>query len=309
MALHLVSVRRDTLGTVTRPAARRPTPSVSAALSGAVDLSSLKQPAADIPRGHAVTEADFEAKVLQRSLQVPVVVVLFSQRSPGSLELVKLFSRLVGQAGGAWELATVEAEPNIRIAQVLGVQGIPTVIALVAGQPIADFQGTQSEAQLKQWLTAVVDAVRGQLPGAGQPADQPQDPRFAAAEQALEVGDFAAAESAYQKVLAEEPGNQEAVAALRQVRFVARAEGLPADSIARADANPDDLDAVFAGADYELVDQRPEAAFSRLLALVTRTSGEDRDRVRARLLELFDLFDKADPAVVAARRRLAKVLY
>lgn len=282
---------------------------MSAALSGAVDLSSLKQPAADVPRGYNVTEADFEAKVLQRSLQVPVVVVLFSQRSPGSIELVKLFSRLAGQAAGAWELATVEAEPNIRIAQVLGVQGIPTVIAMAAGQPIADFQGSQTQPQVTQWLAAVVDAVQGRLPGVGQPAEQPQDPRFAAAEQALENGDFAAAETAYQKILAEEPGNQEAVAALRQVGFVARAEGLPVDAIARADAHPDDLDAVFAGADYELVDQRPEAAFDRLLALVARTSGEDRDRARARLLELFELFEVADPVVVAARRRLAKVLY
>ncbi|WP_280257587.1 tetratricopeptide repeat protein [Nocardia wallacei] len=283
-------------------------------MSGAVDLSSLKQPAAaaDAPTGHAVTEADFETKVLRRSMQVPVVIVLYSQRSPGSVELVKLFERLVGEGDGSWDLATVEAEPNIRIAQALGVQGIPTVIAVAAGQPLADFQGAQPEPQVKQWLAAVVDAVRGKLEGGvegEQAAAVPEDPRFTAAEEALDRGDIAGAEAAYEKILAEEPANAEAKAALRQVRFFGRAQGLPADAIARADAAPDDIDAAFAAADMECFNQQPEAAFTRLINLIKRTGGDDRNRVRTRLVELFELYDTADPVVVAARRKLATALY
>ncbi|WP_280379564.1 tetratricopeptide repeat protein [Nocardia wallacei] len=283
-------------------------------MSGAVDLSSLKQPAAaaDAPTGHAVTEADFETKVLRRSMQVPVVIVLYSQRSPGSVELVKLFERLVGEGDGSWDLATVEAEPNMRIAQALGVQGIPTVIAVAAGQPLADFQGAQPEPQVKQWLAAVVDAVRGKLEGGvegEQAAAVPEDPRFTAAEEALDRGDIAGAEAAYEKILAEEPANAEAKAALRQVRFFGRAQGLPADAIARADAAPDDIDAAFAAADMECFNQQPEAAFTRLINLIKRTGGDDRNRVRTRLVELFELYDTADPVVVAARRKLATALY
>ncbi|WP_024802514.1 tetratricopeptide repeat protein [Nocardia sp. BMG51109] len=285
-------------------------------MSGAVDLSSLKQPAAaDAPDGHAVSEADFETKVLRRSMQVPVVIVLYSQRSPGSVELVKLFERLVAEAGDEWDLATVEAEPNMRIAQALGVQGIPTVVAVAGGQPLADFQGAQPEPQVKQWLAAVVDAVRGKLSGEdgaeGEevPAAAPEDPRFTAAEDALERGDVDGAVAAYEKILAEEPGNADAKAALRQVRFYGRAQDLPADAIARADAAPDDIDAAFAAADMELFNQDPEAAFGRLITLVKRTAGDDRNRVRTRLVELFELFDTADPAVVAARRKLATALY
>ncbi|WP_280316585.1 tetratricopeptide repeat protein [Nocardia wallacei] len=283
-------------------------------MSGAVDLSSLKQPAAaaDAPTGHAVTEADFETKVLRRSMQVPVVIVLYSQRSPGSVELVKLFERLVGEGDGSWDLATVEAEPNMRIAQALGVQGIPTVIAVAAGQPLADFQGAQPEPQVKQWLAAVVDAVRGKLEGGvegEQAAAVPEDPRFTAAEEALDRGDIAGAEAAYEKILAEEPANAEAKAALRQVRFFGRAQGLPADAIARADAAPDDIDAAFAAADMECFNQQPEAAFTRLINLIKRTAGDDRNRVRTRLVELFELYDTADPVVVAARRKLATALY
>lgn len=282
-------------------------------MAGAVDLSALKQPAAtDVPGDHAVTEADFETKVLRRSLEVPVVVVLYSQRSPGSVELVKLFERLVGSAGGSWELATIEAEPNMRIAQAFGVQGIPTVIAVAAGQPLADFQGSQPEEQVKQWLAAVVDAVRGKLPGAGDDqgeAPAPEDPRFVAAEEALDRGDLAGAEAAYEAILAAEPANEEAKAALRQVRFFGRARELPADAIAVADADPGNIDAAFTAADAELFNQQPEAAFDRLIGLIKRTAGDDRNRVRTRLVELFELFDTADPVVVAARRKLATALY
>jgi putative thioredoxin len=280
-------------------------------MSGAVDLSGLKQPAAtDVPSDHAVTEANFETQVLRRSMQVPVVVVLYSQRSPGSVDLVKLFERLVGEADGAWDLATVEAEPNMRIAQAFGVQGIPTVIAVAGGQPLADFQGAQPESQVRQWLSAVQEAVSGQLPDApGDPQPEPEDPRFTAAEEALDRGDAEGAISAYEAILAAEPANAEAKAALRQVRFYVRTQGLPQDAIARADADPADIDAAFAAADMELFNSEPDAAFTRLIDLIKRTGGDDRNRVRTRLVELFELFDTADPVVVAARRKLATALY
>ncbi|MBY8863916.1 tetratricopeptide repeat protein [Nocardia sp. CA2R105] len=280
-------------------------------MSGAVDLSSLKQPAAtDVPSDHAVTEANFETQVLRRSMQVPVVVVLYSQRSPGSVELVKLFERLVGEADGGWDLATVEAEPNMRIAQAFGVQGIPTVVAVAGGQPLADFQGAQPEPQVKQWLTAVMEAVRGQLPDSPDgPQPEPEDPRFTAAEEALDRGDVEGAISAYEAILATEPANAEAKAALRQVRFYSRTQGLPQDAIARADADPADIDAAFAAADMELFNSEPDVAFSRLINLIKRTAGDDRNRVRTRLVELFELFDTGDPVVVAARRKLATALY
>lgn len=284
-------------------------------MSGAVDLSSLKQPpaaAADVPNGHSVTEADFETKVLRRSAQVPVVVALYSQRSAGSIELVNLLEQLATDTTD-WELATIEAESNMRIAQAFGVQGIPTVVAVAAGQPLADFTGNQPEAQVRQWLSAVVDAVRGKLPGVGEgeegEPEEPEDPRFVAAEEALERGDFATAEAAYKAILNAEPTNAEAKAALRQVQFIARVQELDPSALAKADADPTDIDAGLAAADLEMFNQQPEEAFTRLIALVKRTAGDDRTRVRTHLLELFELFDAAEPIVVAARRKLAAALY
>lgn len=283
-------------------------------MSGAVDLSALKQPpagAAAASGDHTVTEADFETKVLRRSMQVPVVVALYSQRSPGSIELVQLLERLLGEANGTWDLAAVEAESNMRIAQAFGVQGIPTVIAVAGGQPLADFQGGQPEEQVRQWLAAVVQAVEGKLEGdpGGEAPEPPADPRFAAAEALLEQGDFAGAESAYESILSQEPANTEAKSALRQVKFLGRAQQLPETAIATADADPGNIAAALDAADVEMFQQQPEAAFDRLIGLIKRTSGDERATVRARLVELFELFDQAEPFVVAARRKLATALY
>ncbi|MFE9324605.1 tetratricopeptide repeat protein [Nocardia sp. NPDC052278] len=282
-------------------------------MSGAVDLSSLKQPPAGASGAggggdYAVSEADFETKVLRRSTQVPVVVALYSQRSPGSVELVRTLERLVQEDAGAWDLATVEAEANMRIAQAFGVKGIPTVIAVAGGRPLADFEGAQPEPQVRQWLSAVVEAVGGQLEGGEQPPAV-EDPRFTAAEAALERGDMAGAEAAYEAIIAAEPGNEEAKNALRQVRFLSRAQAVSDSAIATADADPANVDAALDAADVEMLSQQPEASFDRLITVIKKTAGDDRTKARTRLLELFELFDPAEPFVVAARRKLAAALY
>lgn len=298
-------------------------------MSGAVDLSGLKERTQAAPKQQAappgegegsgvgtsitITEANFEAEVLQRSTAVPVVVALISSsRSPDSVALADTLERLAAADGGTWALARIDVDTNMRIAQAFGVQAIPTVIALAAGQPLADFQGPQPEPQLRGWIDAILGAVEGKL--SGPPADAaPQapaaDPRFVAAETALESGDFAGAEAAYQTILDAEPGNLDAQSALRQVRFLARAQQVAPDAVTKADAAPTDIDLAFAAADAELFGQQPDAAFGRLIDLIKRTAGDDRARVRTRLVELFELFDTAEPAVVAARRKLAAALY
>ncbi|MGW5924394.1 tetratricopeptide repeat protein [Nocardia fluminea] len=289
-------------------------------MSGAVDLSALKQPpaapggaaAAPASGNHSVTEADFEAKVIRRSTQVPVVVALFSQRSAGSVELVRTLERFNAEDRGAWDLAVIEAEPNMNIVQALRVQGIPTVIAVAGGQPLADFEGAQPDPQVRQWLDAVIDATAGKLegdPDAAAAEPEVEDPRFVAAEDKLSEGDFAGAEAAYEAIIAEEPGNEEAKAALRQLRFLTRAQQLDPAVVATADADPANLDAALDAADIEMFEQRPDAAFERLIAVVKRTAGDDRTKARTRLLELFELFDPAEPFVIAARRKLAAALY
>ncbi|AOD24390.1 co-chaperone YbbN [Rhodococcus sp. p52] len=296
-------------------------------MSGAVDLSPLKERASAPPPpppsggdGAApgatapivdVTEATFETEVLQRSMQVPVIVDLWATWCEPCKQLSPVLEKLANEANGAWVLAKVDVDANPRIAQAFGVQSVPTVVAIAAGQPLADFQGVQPEPALRQWLDAIRNAVAGKLSGppGAEPEEQPADPRFEAAEQALENGDFEGAEAAYQLVLNSEPNNTEAQAALRQVRFLARANKIPEDAIERADAAPNDLEAQFTAADAELFAQQPEAAFGRLIEFVRRSAGDERTAARTRLLELFELFDAADPVVVSSRRKLAMALY
>jgi putative thioredoxin len=314
---------------------------MSAALSGAVDLSALKAradaanrqpaqsvPAAPVPDGAPapsggpfvidVTEATFQAEVVDRSLQVPVIVDLWAEWCGPCKQLSPVLERLAQAANGAWILAKVDVDANPRIAQVFGVQSIPTVVAIAGGQPVEAFAGAQPEPQIKQWLASLLDALRDRLPGiraaeagggGGEPEPEPEDPRFVAAETAFENGDFDGAIAAYQKILAEEPANEQAKAALAQVRFMARAEAADPSVVVRADTSPEDIDAQLAAADVELAGQLVEKAFGRLLGVIRRTSGADRDRARTHLVELFGLFSPDDPVVAKARRDLASALY
>nr|WP_106195300.1 tetratricopeptide repeat protein [Umezawaea tangerina] len=321
---------------VTRPDPRK-TAALSAALSGAVDLGALKaradaarqRPAAQsTPTGGPasapspwvleVTEATFQA-VVERSMEIPVVVELTATWSPEAQQLSPVLEAAARQSGGAWILAKVDLDASPRIGQAFGVQSVPTVVAVAAGQPIDAFSGPLPQAEFGQWITRLLDALRDKLPGiaaaeanaggAPAPVEEPEDPRFVAAEEAFEEGDFAKAEAAYEAILAAEPANEEAKAALVQVRFTARAEAIDQDAVARADAAPDDLDAQLAAADLEIVNQDVEGAFKRLVDTVRRVYGDDRNKVREHLVGLFELFPADDPRVSAARRNLASALF
>lgn len=313
------------------------TAALSSAMAGAVDLSALKAraeapPAPGPAAGGAgggqsqwvldVTEASFQADVIERSMQVPVVVDLWATWCGPCKQLSPVLERLADAGRGAWVLAKVDIDANPRIAQAFGVQSIPMVVAVVGGQPVDAFNGAQPEPQVRQWISALLDALRDRMPAIRQaeegaadgqageePVEEPEDPRFTAAEEALEQGDYAAAEAAYQRILDSEPANEQAAAAIAQVRFLARAENVDPTAVGRADAAPDDVDAQLAAADAELATDAVEAAFARLVGAVGRTAGEERDRVREHLVSLFELFPADDPRVTAARRALARALF
>ncbi|KAA5832699.1 tetratricopeptide repeat protein [Saccharopolyspora hirsuta] len=305
-------------------------------MAGAVDLSALKsraeanaraaaQPTAEGGAGAApagasvidVTEENFQAEVVEKSLQVPVVVDLWATWCGPCKQLSPVLERLAQEGGGAWVLAKVDVDANPRIAQLFQVQSVPMVIAIAGGQPVDAFTGALPEPQIRQWIDQLLNALRDQLPGiraaeqggAGEPVEEPEDPRFTAAEDALERGDYAAAEAAYQKILDSEPNNEQAKAALAQVRFTARAEQSDPAAIERADAAPEDVDAQLAAADAELAIGRVEEGFDRLVRAVKRTSGDERDRVRRHLVEMFEVFPEGDERVTAARRALASALF
>lgn len=312
---------------------------MSSAMAGAVDLSGLKAradaagkqsasgaaPAAGGGAGGPyvidATEAGFQNEVLEPSLQVPVVVELWASRYPREEQLSAELERLAAAGGGAWLLARVDIDTEPRIAQAFRVQQVPMLVVLVGGQPADAVNGALPDDRAAEWVRSLLDALRDRMPaiaegerraaeaGSDEPVEEPEDPRFTAAEDALEQGDYAAAEAAYQAILDAEPANEQAKAALSQVKFLARAEQADPSAIERADADPDDVDAQLAAADAEMAADRVEAAFTRLVDTVSRTAGEERDRAREHLVGLFELFPGDDQRVSTARRALARALF
>jgi len=288
-------------------------------MAGAVDLSALKQRTAPAgegdggagqPSGVEITDANLEAEVLVRSSQVPVVVLLWSPRSEASSQLGDVLAQLAAADGGKWSLATVNVDAVPRVAQMFGVQAVPTVVALAAGQPLSSFQGVQPPEQLRRWVDSLLNATAGKLSGAGDGEEPEQvDPELAQARSHLDEGDFDAALKAYQALLDANPNHEEAKGAVRQIGFLRRATSRAPGAVVAADAAPDDIEVAFAAADAEILQQNVAAAFDRLIALIKRTAGDERTKVRTRLIELFDLFDPADPEVIAGRRKLANALY
>lgn len=281
-------------------------------MTGAVDLSGLKQRGQQGGGGGAgveVTEANFEAEVLVRSSQVPVVVLLWSPRSEACLTLVDALGALAAADNGRWSLATVNVDAAPRVASMFGIEAVPTVVALAGGQPLASFEGPQPPEQLRRWVDSLLSATAGKLGGAESAAEPPADPALDAAREKLDAGDFTAAAVAYQGILDADPDHAEAKGALRQIAFLQRASVQSPEAVATSDAAPGDIDAALAAADVQILSQDVTGAFDRLIALVKRTTGDDRTRVRTRLIELFELFDPADPDVIAGRRNLANALY
>ncbi|MCW2539164.1 MAG: co-chaperone YbbN [Frankiales bacterium] len=316
-------------------------------MTGAVDLAAIKArsdaaaraASAPAPGGFVVDvdEASFQAEVIDRSFQVPVLLDLWAEWCEPCKQLSPILEKLANEGAGSWVLAKIDVEANQGIAQALQVQGIPAVFAVIGGQPIPGFQGVIPEAQAREFIEAVLQAAQqaglAGAPGgapAAPPADgivadgaagpaaatpvplQPEvaeDPRFVAAEDALDAGDYDRAIEQYQAILAVEPANIDAQLALRQVAMLQRLAELPADAMQRADAAPDDGQAQLTAADAEFANNQVEAAFARLIGLVRRVHGEDRTPVRDRLVEYFELLGPDDPRVAPARRELANALF
>jgi len=298
-------------------------------MSGAVDLAAVKARSeaaaraatAPPPSGGSyvidATEANFQAEVLDRSFQVPVVLDLWADWCQPCKQLSPILEKLANESAGAWVLAKIDIEANQRIAQMLQVQSIPVVYAVLGGQLVPGFQGALPESQVREFIGALLQAAEQaglsgptDAPADGeQAAAPPEDERFSAAEQALQDGNYALATERYQAILNAEPANVEAQLALRQVALLERLAELPADAVAQASAAPDDVALQLAAADAELAENRVDAAFERLIGLVRRLRGDDRDPVRDRLVEYFELLGPDDPRVGPARRSLANALF
>ena len=308
----------------------------SFSVRGAVDLSALQRPQSPPPgtpggapaaSGYVVdvTETTFP-QLVQDSATYPVVVLLWVPTDQANADLGTLLGRLAEEYAGAFLLARVDAQAQPQIAAAFRVEGVPTVVAVLQGQPLPLFAGGAPEEQVRAVLDQVLAAaeqngVTGRAPAQGAvaegdaPAPAPApEPELPAAHQqaydAIEAGDYDAAVAAYELALRQDPKDALAQAGLAQVRLLARTHDADLEAVrAAAAAAPADVGAQLAVADTDLLGGKVEDALGRLLDLLPGADADAKEQVRVRLLEYFEIVGPTDPRTVKARQRLALYLY
>lgn len=285
------------------------------------------------------TDATFES-VVNASLGTPLVLVLWTPQMPESLTHLRELAQAAKTSGGRFQVVGVDIADNPGILQALTpliqqvfqqVSALPVVIGLLGGQPMPFYLGAQPMEQVDQLIekfmeAAVTNAVTGRVDVSGEIDGTPGDgaggadedeqgedelpPLHQSAYDAIEAGDWAAAASAYEQALAQDPGDELARLGLGQVRLLERTSHLDLAAVRQRAADaPDDVRAQIEAADVDLVGGHVEDAFGRLVQAVRRTAGEDREAARTHLLSLFEVVGTQDPRVGRARQALMSALF
>ena len=277
----------------------------------AFDLSSLTKPKVDpsVPMpGIEVTVENLSNEILPLSLVRPVIVLMWTSRSPESVEMVKTLGKLETDYKAAFSLARVDIDANPEVAQAFQTKSVPYAVAIIAEQMVPLFEQAYPEAQVKLVIDKVLTLSSEQ--GVGEAPVEQVEPEETDAMNALESGDYIAAEAAYKKWLARKPTENLAKLGLAQTQLLIRTEGLDLNTvIAQSTAVPTNIDLQLMAADVEIVNGGVEAAFTRLLHAVKATTGDDRTKIKNHLLGLFALVDPSDPRLAAARKELASALF
>ncbi len=259
-------------------------------------------------------------------MTAPVALVFYSpSQAPESATMAADVATVANEYDGRFLAGLIDIDASPAIAQAMQIAQVPILFVLLDGRPAAQpIPGVLSLEELRvlfnqlgQQLTAQGIAGRHQPRTSGAPADAvdddgepPVDPRYAPAQDALGEGDIDRAVAEYQKLVDGNPADAEAAAGLAMAKVLQRTQGVDLQAARdAAAANPDDVDAQTLVADLDMLGGHVEDAFNRLVDVVRRTAGDDRNRAREHLLALFAAVGNADARVLAGRQALASALF
>jgi len=280
----------------------------------AFDLSSLKAPSpADLPSyGKAVTQSNLVAEFVKESNNQVVVLLCWSPRSAQAKEILEILGKLQVADKNTWLLGTVNVDTEAAVAQALQVQSVPVAIAIIQEQIIPLFESVPPVDQVRLVINKLLELAAGKGIGTAPentgPVEIPMEPEEEAAYAAMEKGDYAAAKASYQAWLKRKPNDPIATIGLAQADLMNRINGLDF-ALTLKNSKGDDLTSQLMCADIEIAQGDYEAAFNRLIAAVKSFTGDDRDKAKSHLLQLFNLVDPADTRLVKARGQLASALF
>ena len=280
--------------------------------SNVFDLSTLKK--SDLPEipipGVAVTQENLVSDFVSKSKEQVVVLLCWSPRSAQSKEILDILGKLESADKGAWLLGTVDVDSQPQVAQALQVKAVPIAIAIVAEQLLPLFESVPQIDQVRLVINKLLELAAQK--GVGQApevlAEIPLEPEEQAAYAALEKSDFKAAKIAYESWLKRKPNEPVAVIGLAQVDLMLRVEGLDPE-LTLKNAKSDDLTSQLMCADIEIATGNNEAAFTRLLNVIRSFSGDEKDKAKLHLIQLFNLVNPSDPSLLKARNELASLLF
>lgn len=280
--------------------------------SNVFDLSTLKK--SDLPEspmpGVAVTQENLVSDFVSKSKEQVVVLLCWSPRSAQSKEILDILGKLESTDKGAWLLGTVDVDSQPQVAQALQVKAVPIAIAIVAEQLLPLFESVPQIDQVRLVINKLLELASqkgvGQAPEAL--AEIPLEPEEQAAYAALEKSDFKAAKIAYESWLKRKPNEPVAVIGLAQVDLMLRVDGLDPELTLKS-AKSDDLTSQLMCADIEIATGNNEAAFTRLLNVIRSFSGDEKEKAKLHLIQLFNLVNPSDPSLLKARNELASLLF
>ncbi len=280
--------------------------------SNVFDLSTLKKsdlPESPIP-GIAVTQENLVSDFVSKSKEQVVVLLCWSPRSAQSKEILDILGKLESADKGAWLLGTVDVDSQPQVAQALQVKAVPIAIAIVAEQLLPLFESVPQIDQVRLVIKKLLELAAQK--GVGQApevlAEIPLEPEEQAAYAALEKSDFKAAKIAYESWLKRKPNEPVAVIGLAQVDLMLRVDGLDPELTLKS-AKSDDLTSQLMCADIEIATGNNEAAFTRLLNVIRSFSGDEKEKAKLHLIQLFNLVNPSDPSLLKARNELASLLF